>query len=484
MAKNIEKLTNDVIEQVGGVENIGNCAYCMTRLRLTIKDPSNIDDEKIKQIDGVMGLVHDKADYYEVVVGPGTSKKCADFVKSMMLKDDQAQEEGDNLDWQKNKQAIKGKQKGGRVKAFLKVLGEIFVPLIPGVMTAGLCAGFATLIEQVYPDFESNVFIHLLYHILLLIKVSFMTYITAWAGYRATERFGGTPILGGMVGMITSLSSLTEIGEILGNENLSFLGNLIKPGYGGVIAALIGAWCVAKVEKFIHDHMYGNIDIVVTPLLSIIIVVIPYIFVIMPIAGLCSDGIAWVVEQATLNESVIVRIITGYICAALFLPLVAMGMHHSLIAIYAVQLNNIGYITLYPALCMAGFGQIGAAIAIYIVAKRVKNYRLPRVISGSILAGILGVGEPMIYGVTLPLGKPFFTAGLGAGFGGAIVMAFQCASTSWGPSGLLGVFVVTAGPLGAAWSILIYLIGGIVSVICGFIISMLFIRPKDVAEFK
>ena len=79
---------------------------------------------------------------------------------------------------------------------------------------------------------------------------------------------------------------------------------------------------------------------------------------------------------------------------------------------------------------MGGFGQIGAAIAIYIVAKRVKNYRLPRVISGSILAGILGVGEPLIYGVTLPLGKPFFTAGLGAGFGGALVMAFQCASTS------------------------------------------------------
>lgn len=112
------------------------------------------------------------------------------------------------------------------------------------------------------------------------------------------------------------------------------------------------------------------------------------------------------------------------------MPLVAMGMHHSLIAIYTVQLNTIGYVTLYPALCMGGFGQIGAAIAIYLVAKKVKNYRLPRIISGSIAAGILGVGEPLIYGVTLPLGKPFFTAGLGAGFGGAIVMAMQCASTS------------------------------------------------------
>lgn len=107
-----------------------------------------------------------------------------------------------------------------------------------------------------------------------------------------------------------------------------------------------------------------------------------------------------------------------------------MGMHHSLIAIYTVQLNTLGYVTLYPSLCMGGFGQIGAAIAIYLVAMKVKNNRLVRVINGSVIAGILGVGEPLIYGVTLPLGKPFFTAGLGAGFGGALVMAMQCGSTS------------------------------------------------------
>lgn len=176
--------------------------------------------------------------------------------------------------------------------------------------------------------------------------------------------------------------------------------------------------------------MYVNIDIIVTPLLTMFIVVVPYVFIIMPIAGLCSDGIAWVVQQATLNDNIIVRIITGYVSAALFLPLVAMGMHHSLIAIYTVQLNTIGYVTLYPALCMGGFGQIGAAIAIFLVAKKVKNTRLVKVINGSVIAGILGVGEPLIYGVTLPLGKPFFTAGLGAGFGGALVMAMQCGSTS------------------------------------------------------
>lgn len=83
MAK-IEQLVEDVLKEVGGVDNISNCAYCMTRLRLTVKDPSKIDDKKIKNVDGVMGLVHDKPDYYEVVVGPGTSKKCADYCTKLL----------------------------------------------------------------------------------------------------------------------------------------------------------------------------------------------------------------------------------------------------------------------------------------------------------------------------------------------------------------------------------------------------------------
>lgn len=108
-------------------------------------------------------------------------------------------------------------------------------------MTAGLCAGIATLLAQVYPDYQNNPPVHIIYQILMLIKVSFMTYITAWAGYRAAERFGGTPILGGMLGMITSLSSLKDIAEIIGSTPLSDFASLISPGYGGVIAVLFGA---------------------------------------------------------------------------------------------------------------------------------------------------------------------------------------------------------------------------------------------------
>ena len=157
-------------------------------------------------------------------------------------------------------------------------------------------------------------------------------------------------------------------------------------------------------------------------------------------------------------------------------------MHHGLVALYSVQLETLGYVTLYPALAMAGAGQVGAAIAIYRKAKKVGNTRMKEVITGALPAGVLGVGEPLIYGVTLPMGRPFITAGLGAGFGGAFVMAMQVAATTWGPSGLLAVFVMTAGPAGATTSVLCYVVGLVISYIMGFLITNAMVKPEEVAD--
>ena len=310
-----------------------------------------------------------------------------------------------------------------------------------------------------------------------------MAYLTAWAGYRAAEKFGGTPILGGMLGMITTLANINVIAQIIGLYNdASPLESILRAGRGGVLAAVIGVWFMCKVEKVIRKRMPDALDIVFTPLLTLIITLLPYIFIVMPLTGLVSTGLCKLVELVAMSTSPIVRMIAGYLGAALFLPLVAMGMHHGLVALYTVQLEAFGYVTLYPALAMAGAGQVGAAIAIFLMAKKVKNHRLQSVIGGALPAGILGVGEPLIYGVTLPMGKPFITAGLGAGFGGAFVMLMQVADTTWGPSGLLGIFVMTAGPNGAAMSIVYFIIGLVISYIMGFILTKLFVKERDVAE--
>ncbi|MCR5295168.1 MAG: PTS glucose transporter subunit IIB, partial [Lachnospiraceae bacterium] len=145
-------------------------------------------------------------------------------------------------------------------------------------------------------------------------------------------------------------------------------------------------------------------------------------------------------------------------------------------------LETFGFVTLYPALAMAGAGQIGAALAIAVKAKRTGNHRLCRVINGAVPAAILGVGEPLIYGVTLPMGRPFLTAGLGAGFGGALVMLMQVASTTWGPSGVLGAFVMTEGPKGAVLSGCCYLAGLAVSCVLAYILTALLVKDSDAAK--
>ncbi len=189
------------------------------------------------------------------------------------------------------------------------------------------------------------------------------------------------------------------------------------------------------------------------------------LFILMPLSGLLSDGIVNVFDFFLASESIIVKAITGFLLAASFLPMVLLGLHHGLIPIYTVQLAESGAITLFPILAMAGAGQVGAAIAIYIKAKRNKRDKLCEVISGALPAGFLGVGEPLIYGVTLPLGKPFITAGLGAGIGAAYIAVMNVSASAFGPSGIPGIALITPE------KIVHFVLGLLISYIAGFIIT-------------
>lgn len=340
---------------------------------------------------------------------------------------------------------------------------------------------FQTLRHKV-PGYAENRFWSCVYQFLSLINTAFMTYITAWAGYRAADCFGATPVLGGMLGMITSLSGIDLISQNIGLYNADApLASILRSGKGGVLAVIAGVYILSMVEKHLRKRMPESADIVLTPTLTLIICVVSYGLLLMPAFGWISSLIADMVEKICSGENIIIRMIAGFISSALFLPLVAAGMHHGLVALYAVQLQSFGMVTLYPALAMSGAGQVGAAMALAEKARKTGNNRLLSVINGAIPAGILGVGEPLIYGVTLPLGKPFLTAGLGAGFGGAIVMAARVASTTWGPSGALGTFVMTAGPDGAVHGILWYIAGLLISCGMGYLITRFSMKDEEIA---
>jgi PTS system sucrose-specific IIC component len=477
-----EELVQLVLSCLGGKDNILSITNCQTRLRIRTKNDGLIEEDRLKKTEGILGIVHNRINYIEVVVGPGKCRKCADICADMGIPSDTG-EVSTRKSWQENKAAVGSKQKTKNGRTVLKTIGEIFVPLLPGIITAGLCGGISMLLQQILPGWASSKALSILITLLNLINSSFMGVLAAWAGYRSAEKFGGTPILGGMLGIITGLSGINEISTYIGWFNVdSPLDSFLRSGCGGVLAVVTGVYLMVKIEKVLRKKIPESLDTIFTPFITLIITLIPYIFIIMPVCGLISTGLCWIVQRICMSDNVFIRVIAGYILAALFLPMVAMGMHHALVALYIVQLEHFSYIILYPSLAMAGAGQVGAAIAIYIKAKKVNNRRIQNVIRNALPAGILGIGEPLIYGVTLPMGKPFITAGLGAGFGGAFVMAMQVASTTWGLSGIMALFVMTAGPNGAVLSIVYYVIGLVISCIMSFFITNVIVKSEEVAN--
>ena len=477
-----QELSLKILELVGGKENVTAATNCMTRLRVNLKDYAKADIEGLKATEGVLQVI--EMDNLHIVLGPGKAKKVTDLFKA-----DAGVTEAMSTDasWQDNKAAMKAGQKQGKVKTALKAVGDIFVPLIPGVIAAGICSGLATLITQANPGYAEVKWLFILHQFLTMINTAFMTYITAWAGYRAAEKFGATPILGGMLGAITAMANINTISQQVGGifwvaEGADALNAVLRAGRGGVLAVIFGVLLMAKVEKWVRSKMPDSLDIVVSPLVIMFVCVIPYVFVIMPITGLISNGLVSIVGAVCMSESVFVRMIAGFLGSFLFLPLVAMGMHHGLVALYSVQLAELGFVTLYPALAMAGAGQVGAAIAIWLKAKKTGNKRMMSVIGGALPAGVLGVGEPLIYGVTLPMGKPFITAGLGAGFGGMFCMIFKVAATTWGPSGILALPIMTAGGTNPAMQVACYGIGLVISYIMGFIFTNFSLKAEEVAN--
>ncbi len=475
-----QELSLKILELVGGKSNVTGATNCMTRLRVNLKDYSKADIKGLENLEGVLQVI--QMDNLHVVLGPGKAKKVTDQFKT-----DAGVTGGTSTDnnWKENKAAVKAGQKQGKVKTALKTVGDIFVPLIPGVIAAGICSGLASLIAFANPAYAESPALFIIHQILTMINTAFMGSITAWAGYRAAEVFGATPILGGMLGGITAMANINNIAPLVGMwvpEGGDPLNAVLRAGRGGVLAVILGCLLLAKIEKVVRSKMPDALDIVISPLVIMFVLVPIYIFAIMPVTGLISNGLVSIVGAVCMSESVFVRMIAGFLGSFLFLPLVAMGMHHGLVALYTVQLETIGFVTLYPALAMAGAGQVGAAIAIWLKAKKVGNKRMMSVIGGALPAGVLGVGEPLIYGVTLPMGKPFITAGLGAGFGGAFCMANMVAATTWGPSGVLAFPIMVAGGNNPTTQMAFYGVGLLISYVMGFLITNFTLKADEVAN--
>ena len=473
-----QELSKEILKLVGGKENVASATNCMTRLRVTLKDNSKADIAGLKNTEGVLGVVEDST--MQIILGPGKARKVTDLFKV----DAGLGAGGTSTDksWEENKAAVKAGQKQSKIKDALRLIANIFTPLIPAVIAGGLFNGFASLMGQI-PVCAAGIasgagFWFILQNLFSLFGAAFLGYFAIYTGVRAAEVFGATPALGGMIGAISIGSQVVAISTALGLYNAEVpLNSILTTGKGGIIGVIVGVFLLSKIEKWVRKHVPDVLDLIVTPLVSILVTGTIYLFVLMPVTGYISDGLVWLLNLLVASTNPVVAIISGFVMSAVFLPMVLLGLHHGLIPIYSVQLEQMGGVSLFPCLAMAGAGQVGAALAIYVKSRKVKNLRMQQTILGALPAGILGVGEPLIYGVTLPLGKPFVTAGLGAGFGGAFCMLMGVQAIAWGPSGLV------ATPLMKTPMMMLYFVLGLViAYIMGFIITWFGIKEKDVAN--
>ncbi|EDG4104880.1 permease [Listeria monocytogenes] len=475
MTKEAE-IGKQIFIHVGGMENVSRIAHCMTRVRLGIVDSDLVDVAGLKKVPGVIGVVEDVT--LQIIVGPGVVNKVAGAMAEMAgVKIGETIQE--NLDSgtktgkelveekaSKTKAELKAKQNNSSgFKRLLKSISNIFVPLIPGFVGAGLIAGIAAIISNNITAGNLDAAVWTQYiDILGVINKGIFAFLAIYVGINTANEFGGTPVLGGGIAGITLLSGLAE-GHTITNI---FTGDPIVAGQGGIIGVLLAVWLMCVLEKNLRKIIPNAIDIIFTPTLVLLIIGLVTIFLIMPFAGLVSDGLVnginWVIEVG--------GVFAGFVLGTLFLPMVMFGLHQVLTPIHVEMIAQNGYTILLPILAMAGGGQVGAAIALWIRCR--KNKPLVNMIKGGLPVGILGIGEPLIYGVTIPLGKPFLTACLGGGIGGAVIGYFgNVGAIAIGPSGVALI------PLIANNEWLSYVIGLIAAYLGGFILTYFFGTPKD-----
>ncbi|VBB09107.1 phosphotransferase system eiib cysteine phosphorylation site [Lucifera butyrica] len=429
---NEKKLAQEIIHTVGGRENINTAMHCMTRLRLSLFNRTKVKMEDLQKLNGILGVV-EAAGQLQIILGPGTVNKVAAEIAILT---------GLSLGEVKDLKAQIADKNRTPVKLFLRKLANIFVPLIPAIVASGMVAGLTNIAIQLGADPKGT-----FAAFLNVIGWGIFSYLGIFVGINAAREFGGTPSMGGLAGVLIMNPAIAT---------LKINQMALVPGRGGLIGVLLVAWFMSQLEKRLRKIVPNALDIIVVPGLTLFITGFITYYVLQPVGGVLSDGIVAVFT----NLIGIGGAVVGFILAATFLPVVMTGLHQGLVPVHMEFLNTFKENPLLPILAMAGAGQVGATFAVYL---KTKNNKLKEIIKGALPVGILGIGEPLIFGVTLPLGRPFVTACIGAGFGGAFQAVMHVSSVAIGVSGLPLAFLIKPG------SVLSYLIGLLIAYIAGFI---------------
>ncbi|EOE4738319.1 PTS N-acetylmuramic acid transporter subunit IIBC [Vibrio vulnificus] len=483
MAKITQTMISQLLAAVGGSSNVSKCGNCMTRLRLTLANNGVADQAVIKRIPGVMGVV-ESDEQFQIILGPGKAQQAAELmnklIESVINGDVQEQAiASDTNDLSsvaaEQKKQMKSKQTSA-VQRFLSKFATIFTPLIPGFIAAGLLLGFATLLEQMFvlEQTPSQFMLDLIAYMKVFGKGLF-AFLSILIGYNAQQAFGGSGVNGAILASLFVLGYNPDATSGIYSGMSEFFGYTIDPR-GNIIGVLLAAIIGAQVERKVREYMPDDLDMILTSVVTLLIMGVVTFVVIMPIGGELFKGMSWLFLNLNDNP------LGAAILAGLFLISVVFGIHQGFVPVYFALMEAQGFNSLFPILAMAGGGQVGASLALYFKAK--KDAVLRTQVKGAIIPGILGIGEPLIYGVTLPRVKPFVTACIGGAAGGFFIGLVSYLglpvglNTVFGPSGIVAIPLMTSHN-GIFAGMAVFVVGLLISYVVGFLATYFF-GSKDI----
>lgn len=400
-----------VLDAVGGKENVNSVVHCATRLRFKLKDEEKADTNRLIQDDDVIQVVQ-SGGQYQVVIGSHVSDVYRELTGVA------------NFDGESEKSA----EKGNPLNQLIDIISSIFTPFLGAMAGAGVLKGFLTLaVTMNWLAADSGV-----YTVWYAIADGLFTYLPVMLAFTAAKKFKTNEFLAVSLAMALVHPSITE----LAGQTLSFVGIPVIIGASAytssVIPIILAVFLQSYVERFFKKVIPSFLQIICVPL-AVFLIMAPVTFIVVGPLGTIVGNLLGSGYDAIYNLS---PILAGAIMGGLWQVFVMFGMHWGFVPIAMVNLTQFGFDTMVPMLLPAVLAQGGAALAVFFITKNVK---LKGLALSSTITSLFGITEPTVYGVTLPLKKPFIAACISGAIGGAIVGFSQVKNYTFGLVSLLSL---------------------------------------------
>lgn len=471
--KDYKQASVDILDAVGGKENVISGAHCATRLRLVLKDDKKVNVQKLEEISLVKGHFNNGGQF-QIILGTGiVNEVYKHFIKSAQISEI-------------GKEELKeiATTKLNIFQRILKSLADVFVPILPALVASGLLMGINNLLTSKGLFVSEKTLIEAFPAIsdiagmINLFSNAAFVFLPILIGFYAAQNFGGTPVLGAVIGAIMIHPDLLNgygYGEALAKNAIPYWNifglKIGQIGYQGTVLPVIASsFILAKIENYTRKIVPAIFDMILTPLISVFLTATFTFTIIGPImrtvGDLMTNGVLWLFFD--------LGAIGGAIYGVIYPLLVITGMHHSLVTAEMQILSNIATLGGSPTFAVVSASNVAqgaAALAVFFAMK--ENEKIKSIASAAGVSALLGITEPAVFGVNLNLRFPFIAALIGSAIGSGYATFMKVLSVSQGPAGIPGVIVIRPE------SMVQFLISILISFVVTFTITILFVRLKN-----